>query len=384
MRSLGVVAFLMLTLAFGGPAAAQSPPGPAIPTPADYLLGNGDIIEVTVFGQPTLSVLQIPIGPDGFITLPLVGRVKAAGLTPVKLASGITDLYRKYLRNPMVTVRVVQFRVERVFVMGQVTRPGEYQLQVGEGILSVLAKAGGLGPRADNRKVVIMRGPQTIPIDLNQAFLAESRGQMTPILPGDVIFVPESDRRVTVLGQVVRPGTYEYLEGQRLSDAIAAAGGLTQLAEPRKAALSRGGENLPIDLAKILAGDVEANLLLQPGDLVVIPEAQNRVAVLGFVNRPGSYTIREGDRIMDAIVMAGGNTDRGNLSAVNVIRMVDGKPKVIALNVSRTATQGDLTQNVLLQDRDVVFVPEVGSMDPTRVLPWLNIVNLLLVIFGII
>ncbi len=131
-------------------------------------------------------------------------------------------------------------------------------------------------------------------------------------------------------------------------------------------------------------GDMEANLPLQPGDLVVVPEESSRVAVLGFVNKPGAYPIREGDRVLDAIVMAGGSTERGDLSVVAVIRQAASTPAVIKVDLKKFATQGDVKQNIPLQDRDVVFVPEVGSADPTKILPWANIgVSLLRLLFGL-
>lgn len=375
---LAVAILMCLTV----PAVAQAPPSQPAPAPAapgapgrgaGYVLGPGDVIDVIVLGQAELTQTYT-IGPDGYITLPLVGRVRAEGRTVDQLTAELVRLYRRYLKAPAITVRVREFRVERVYVMGQVTRPGEYRLQQGVGLMALIAAAGGLAPKADSKKAVIMRGAETIPVDIDQALLNESRGQLTPLRPNDIVFIPEADRKVTVLGQVARPGTYDFAEGNRLSDALALAGGLTPAAAPRKATLTRHNQTTPVDFDAILkAGNMEANLVLQPGDLIVVPEEGSRVAVLGFVNKPGAYPIKEGDRVLDALVLAGGNAERGDVGNVSLIRQTGGpQPQIVRLDLRR-AMQGDMNQNPVLQDRDVVYVAEVGTPDPQKVLPWAHL-----------
>lgn len=299
MKAGTTIVLLALMLVAGQASVlAQTPSSPA---PADYVLGPGDVVDVIVLGHTDLTQTFV-IGPDGYIAMPLIGRLRAAGKTTAQLTAELTEAYRRYLRNPAVTVRVREYRVQRV----------------------------------------------------------------------------------TLLGQVNKPGSYEYQEGNRLSDALALAGGLTALAAPRKATLTRGNQTIPLDLDKILKeGDAAANLTLQPGDMVVVPEEGSRVAVLGFVQKPGAYAIKEGDRVLDAIVMAGGNTDRGDLSAVSIVRQTSDQPTVVKVDLKK-ATQGDIKQNILLQDRDVIFVAEVGSPDPNKVVPWLSVaLAFLRILFGI-
>ncbi len=352
----------------------------AAPAPADlYVLGPGDTIEIVVFGEPDLS-RTVTIKPDGTISLPLIGEVKAAGKTTAQLVAELTNLYKKYLKSPSVSVVVRELRVERIYILGQVNRPGEYQVRQGMGILELLASAGGPTTRADLAKAVIIRGKtETIQLNLLQAFATNTNPDVK-LQPGDVLFIPETDRRIVVLGQVNRPGAYDLLEGQRVSDLIAAAGGVTTRAALTRAFIVRNNEQIAVDLAKVLAGDVEANVALKAGDMLVVPEFQNRIAVLGAVNRPGTYDLEEGMKLIDAVALAGGRTDRGNLSQVVVMRLEGGKTTTLTANVDR-ALSGDLSQNISLRHGDVVFVPERGITVGT-VLQYLNVFNLIRILFG--
>ena len=371
----GAVLLLLAALVVGFPAflRAQAPQDA-------YLLGPGDTVDVVIFGEPDLSRI-VTIKPDGTISLPLIGEVRAAGKTTTQLASELASLYRTYLRAPSVSVVVREFRVDRIYILGQVGRPGEYQIRPGMGILELLASAGGPTTRADLTKAVIIRGrTEALQLNLLEAF-AKNKSPDVKLLPGDVLFIPETDRRIVVLGQVNRPGAYDLLEGQRVADLLAAAGGLTARAALSRAFLVRGPEQVPVDLQKILAGDVEANLPLRPGDMMVVPEVQNRIAVLGAVNRPGTFDLQEGMKLIDAIALAGGRTNQGNLAQTVIVRLEAGKTKTIVANVEVALSGQDVSQNMVMQHGDVVYVPERGLSLGT-VFQYLNMVNLIRIIFG--
>lgn len=368
-----VVAVVAAILAAAFPAVGQ-------PQNADYVLGPGDTIEILLFGDPDLS-RTVTIKPDGTIALPLVGEVKASGITTSQLAAHLVKLYSKYKKAPSITVVVREFRVDRMYILGQVSRPGEYQIRPGLGILELLASAGGPTNRADLAKAVIIRGgKETIQLDLLTA-LAKSKSPDVQVMAGDVLFLPETDRRMVVLGQVNRPGSYDLLEGQRVTDLIAAAGGVTQRAATG-AFLVRGTAQVPVDLQKALSGTIEANVQLKTGDMLVVPEHQNRIAVLGAVKSPGTYDLVDGTKLIDAIAMAGGHSERGNLGQVVVIRLEGGATKTITANVDNALKQQDMTQNVLLQRGDVVFVPERG-WTVADIIRYLSLANLARVFFRI-
>ncbi len=374
MRFLAVLLVAGLVGGLGG-AALGAPGGQDA-----YVLGPGDTLEITVFGDPDLS-RTVTIKPDGTITLPLIGEVKAAGKTTSQLTTELVNLYRKYLKSPSISVVVREFRVDRIYILGQVNKPGEYQVPPGVGILELLASAGGPTNRADLTKAVIIRGSrEVIQLNLLEAFV-RSKNPDVKLQSGDVLFVPETDRRIIVLGQVNRPGAYDVLEGQRVADLIAAAGGVTPRAALSRAFIVRGSEQIPVDLQRVLAGDVAANVALQAGDMMVVPEFQNRIAVLGAVNRPGTYDLTEGMKLIDALALAGGQSERGNLSQVAIVRLEGGKTKTVTVNLQQALRGVDLSQNIALQHGDVVYVPE-GGLNLTTVSQVLNIFSLIRILFG--
>jgi len=352
------------------------------PSPQDsYILGPGDTVEILIFGDPDLS-RTITIKPDGTISLPLVGEVKAAGKTTTQLTAELVKLYLKYLKQPSISVVVRELRIDRIYILGQINRPGEYQIRPGVGILEILASAGGATSRADLAKAVIIRGQtETIQLNLLHAFVT-NKSPDVKLLPGDVLFVPETDRRIIVLGQVNRPGAYDLLEGQRVADLIAAAGGVTTRAALQRVFVVRGVEQIPVDLQKVLAGDAEANVALKSGDMMVVPEFQPRIAVLGAVNRPGTYDFpTTGLKLVDAIALAGGQSDRAAIGQVTIVRLEGGGTKTMTADLSRALSGRDMSQNIVLQIGDLVFIPERG-LTLGRAEQFLNIFSLIRILFG--
>ena len=328
-----------------------------------YTLGPGDAIEIMVMGEKDLSQ-TVTIKPDGSIDLPLVGEVTAAEMTPSQLAAELVRRYSKYLIAPSITVQVHAFRVDHVYILGQVSRPGEYAIRPGAGVLEALASAGGPTDSADLAKATVIRedtSGKADPIEVNllQAF-AKDENPGVKLQPGDVLFVPAADRRMVILGEVAKPGAYSLLEGQHVSDLLAAGGGVTSQAAPERAFIIRGSEQIPVNVRQILAGDLTANLPLQAGDTLIVPESQDRIAVLGAVGKPGKYTLVDGTKLTDAIALAGGESPGANLGQVAIIRLEGGKTKTIAADLHRALSGQDTTQNIPLKSGDVVYVPERG------------------------
>lgn len=377
LRLLAIVAAAVLV-----PAMLAVSPSIAQPSPAQeaYILGPGDTLDIVVYGEPDLF-RTVTVKPDGAVSLALLGEVKAAGRTTTQLAADLTRLYGKYLKQPLISVTVREFRVDRIYILGQVSRPGEYQLRPGIGIMELLANAGGPTGRADLAKVVVIRGrTEAQQLNLLEAF-ATNRNPDVKLLAGDVLFVPETDKRIVVLGQINRPGAYELLEGQRVSNLIAAAGGLTVRAAPQKAFIVRGPEQIPVNLEKVLAGNLEANVTLSSGDMLVVPESQNRIAVLGAVNNPGTFGLTEGMKVVEAVALAGGPTGRGTLRRVIIVRVEGGQTKRIVVNLERVLSGQDAGQDTALQNGDIVFVPDRG-VTVGQAGEWLNLFNLLRILFG--
>lgn len=350
-----VVCVLLLGLVGGAAGAPAAKP----PADSNYVLGPGDQIEVSVYGEADLSRTAI-IKPDGTIALALVNEVKAAGKTTGQLEAELTKMYSKYLKAPAVSVVVRELRVDRVYLLGQVTKPGDYQLRQNVGIFELLASAGGPTTRADLSKAVVIRGKtETIKLDLLNAF-AKNQTPDVRLQAGDVLFIPETDRRIVALGEVNRPGAYDLLEGQRVTDLLAAAGGPTPKAGLPKAYVMREGTQIPIDLKRVLGGDHEANAALRPGDMLVVPENKDKIAVLGAIGKPGPYDLTENMKIIDAIALAGGPSEKADLDGLQIVRYEGGKATAIKVKANQAIQGKDPSQNVQLKSGDVVYVPNRG------------------------
>lgn len=186
----------------GAPSAESAPavsnPGSQVLTSAegDYVLSPGDTIEMTVFREPELTS-RSAIARDGSVQLPLIREVKLAGLSVRDARALLTKVYsEKYLVNPQIFLSVSQFAQRKFTIMGQVARPGSYQLEGGQSLslLEAIGMAGGFTRIADRGRVLVRRGSTTDKQvhKLNAKRMAEGKIEMFEILPGDIITIGES------------------------------------------------------------------------------------------------------------------------------------------------------------------------------------------------
>jgi polysaccharide export outer membrane protein len=176
------------------PTAAQAPAadqGQA--TPAGYLIGPDDVLGIVFWELPNHGG-DVIVRPDGKITLPLLNDVQAAGLTPEQLRESIAAASAKYIRDPNVSVVVKQINSLKVYVTGQVTKPGTYPLTSPTTVLQVLALAGGVTDFAKKDKIVVMRteGGQTRSYKFNYKDVIQGKKLEQNILlkPGDTVVIP--------------------------------------------------------------------------------------------------------------------------------------------------------------------------------------------------
>lgn len=352
-----------LLLWAGPPARAQAPAAAA------YRLGPGDVLEVSVWGFPDLT-RTVAVRPDGRVSLPLVGEVEAAGRTADELQRELSRRYAAYVKNPQVAVIVREFRRVRVSVLGQVGRPGTFELLPPVRVLDALSSAGGLLESADRKAARLIRADGTVlSLDLERAQQGDPAHNPT-LETGDALVVPEDlVGFVFVLGEVNKPGAFRLKGDMRVLEALALAGGLTEKAWVERAYVLRGRtDRLPVDLAALLTrGDQRHNVALQPGDLVFVPEdLENRVYVLGDVNRPGVFALRHAPTVLAALTQAGGVNMRNQPGEAFVLRR-NGYGRGAAANGNGAERirvdlpallRGDTTKDLSLQPGDVVFVPQ--------------------------
>jgi polysaccharide export outer membrane protein len=272
---------------------------PTLAPAADYEIGPGDVLKVVVLGQAEMTG-SFTVGPDGLVGFPILGKVKASENTTLELERKLTILLADgILKRPQVTVTVGEYGSQKVFVTGEVLRPGQYPLKSDRTLLALLGDVGGLGPNAGH-EVIVVRPP------------AGGSSVSGPAVPLSLTDAPEpgSAPASTTLPPETTPAS---------AGADAAPSGI-----PGLPFLAPGSEVFHISLLELQSGNPERNIALRAGDTVYFPKAA-QVYVMGSVARPGSYRYQEGMTVMQALTLAGGATDRGSGGRTKVIRIVDGK-----------------------------------------------------------
>jgi polysaccharide export outer membrane protein len=168
------------------------PPNPATEEP--FRIGREDVLDVSVWRDPELSRV-VPVRPDGFISIPLAGEIQAAGKTPAELAEEIRVRLSPLVQEPRVTVMVREVNSARIYVTGEVARPGAYPLRGRVSVLQAIALAGGFTDFADHDGIVVIRKgtPGQGPIPVRYTELLSSREGVDPdllLVPGDTVVVP--------------------------------------------------------------------------------------------------------------------------------------------------------------------------------------------------
>jgi polysaccharide export outer membrane protein len=249
-----------------------------------YTLGPGDLVTIDAWGQSELSGQQT-VGPDGFVTLPVVGDVRLGGLDRASALNAIRNSLGQAYPDVVVTLRVDEYRSYRLVVLGSVNSPGVHAFDAPPNLLRALGSAGGL--RNDDRglppqQATIMRGGEAVLwVDLDALLREGDMSLNVPLVPGDIVHVAEGTARMFyVLGEVANPGIYPLRAGTTVIDAIALAGGTTEDADDDGIRLLRPTEDEVdgFDYEAYARGDFEYNLPLGQGDVVYVP-----TSVLGEV-----------------------------------------------------------------------------------------------------
>ena len=186
---------LAANAAASAPAAAAAAAVPVrAATPGGYVIGVDDVLSILFWRDKDLSAPEITVRPDGKVTLPLLNDVQAAGLTPEQLRDTVLDAARKYVEDPNPTVIVKEIKSRKVFITGQVEKPGPYPLNGTVTVLQLIATAGGLRDFADGKNISVIRvrdGKQSI-FEFNYQELLKKRylSQNIELAPGDTVVVP--------------------------------------------------------------------------------------------------------------------------------------------------------------------------------------------------
>jgi polysaccharide export outer membrane protein len=174
--------------ASGSDAAAVMPP---VNPPAGFVIGPEDVLSIVFWRDKEMST-EVTVRPDGKISLPLLDEVQAAGLTPAALRAHLVSESKRFFENPNVTVVVNQINSRKVFITGEVVKPGPYVITAPTTVLQLIAMAGGLKDFADSKNITIVRreNGQTTSYQFNYKAIRKNPRQNIELKPGDTVVVP--------------------------------------------------------------------------------------------------------------------------------------------------------------------------------------------------
>jgi polysaccharide export outer membrane protein len=249
-----------------------------------YQIGPSDLLEIKVFELPDLNQ-TVRVSADGSITLPLLQKVQAKGLTKDQLETKIAGLLESgYVKDAQVSIFIKEYQSQKVSIIGAVANPGMYELAGQKNLLQMLSEAGGLTENAMN-KVYVMRkkedgSSETFLIKIDDLLNNGNQSLNISILSNDIINIPVDQKlRIFVFGEVKNPGALEIKKSEEITllKAIAQAGGLTVDAKKKgviiKRKSSRGREyKINVNLMNIIRGR-SADITLIEGDVIFVPQS---------------------------------------------------------------------------------------------------------------
>ncbi|MGQ9463780.1 MAG: SLBB domain-containing protein [Candidatus Fervidibacter sp.] len=335
----------------------------------------GDVIWVS----PAYIVINIvgAVGKNGLYPVP----TRATLLDAIALAGGVSDpsadvrIFRSGIElfsipwSKLIAGEIPTFTLQEndtilvsvkdvsgVVVTGMVQRPGMFNLVGKVTLLGVLAMAG--APLSEQRPMkirVLRQGQEFLSVRLDAVANAPSVKELAMELQsGDIVAVEPLTVRVTILGAVQKPGTYDVPVGSRLMDVLSQVGGLLPTANISNISLNRKGDVIALNLSQLWQGDLSQNPEVQDGDLVLIPASQ-RIWVTGAVQRPGSFDYQPNMTVLDAISIAGGprSLEESDLRAVKVISGETAR----TVNLEAAFRTGALSTEPI-RPGDIIIVPE--------------------------
>ena len=236
--------------------------------PQDYRIGAGDLLKIQVFGSPELST-DARVAQTGTITCPLIGSVTVAGLSSADVERVVAQKFIEgaFLKQPQVSVLIVEYISQKVSVLGHVSKPGQYALRARSNVLDVLAEAGGVIAQTASDYATLMRSDGS-KVDLNlDALFRGDPTQNVAVAGGDRLYIPRAEH-FYIYGQVQKPGQYRLERNMTLSRAVSSAGGLTARGTERRATVKRRDTAGKEDEYSLRESDV-----LKADDVIVIKES---------------------------------------------------------------------------------------------------------------
>ena len=344
-------------------------PSVNLPTPKDYQLGPGDVLVIDIWGASE-QTYQVQISPEGSIKIPNLGPIYVTGLqvdaASARIINRLSQIYSGLKLNPPNTyaqVTVGNARSIKVNVVGEVKRPGTFTLSSFSTIFNALYYSGGPTDQGSMRKIDVYRSNEKVAsLDIYDYLINGSQSQNVRLNDQDVIIVPPYKKRITIEGEVKRPGIFEAIENENLGNMIDYSGGFSELAYTKNLSIIRntGSEKTVASVAYENFQDFQ----VQSGDRLIVKPISNRfinrVQIKGAVYREGEYEFQDGMMLSQLIELADGLKGDAFIGRGVIVRLQDNLSfTTVDFNV-REVMEG--TNDVPLKSEDLIEIKSIFDL----------------------
>lgn len=331
-------------------------------TPMNYVLGPGDELQVSVYGVQEYNA-SIPVSVEGKITIDYVGQISVSGMSieaaTQKIKAAIARVYSTVgSGQSQVSVSLSRIRTIKITIVGG-KQPGNYSISSLATVYNALHLAGGPGKNGSYRNIELIRNNKVYKnVDIYKFLVKGDQSDNVSLKDNDVIRIPAYSQRVTVEGEVKRPGIFEMKKGEKFSDLLNFASGFNEFAYTASVnVMQKTGKEFKVhDI-----NESEYNTYLpQSGDVFrvtkILNRFENRIKIEGAVFRPDYYSFNEGMRISDLITRAEGLKEDAYTKRARIIRLkTDLTTEIVNVDLS-AALSGDLSADLALKREDIVTV----------------------------
>ena len=330
------------------------------------------MIKIEVYDNEDLKTI-VRISGEGDVVVPLLGKVVVASLTTTQISDKLSQLFADgYLVNPQVNVFINEYREQLVTILGQVNKPGSYQLKGPITFLQLLSKAGGLTPDAGD-KVTVKRTintsgittDTTLYIDLDSLIEKGDTAQNISVMDGDSISVNKAGF-FYVTGEVKQPASFKFSKKDFpiVIKAITLAGGFTSKANQDAIEIHR-----VVDGQKEILTAAKLDTIIKVDDVILVPNVftedftGQKANILGQVNKPGNYELRGPTTLLEFISKAGGLTkDASDVAIIKRVPQDNSSQELqqILVDLNALIEEGDVSHNTAILDKDSVYIDKAG------------------------
>lgn len=337
-------------------------PNLTLATPVNYILGPGDELQVSVYGVQEFNS-SIPVSVEGKLTIPFVGQIPVSGMSieaaTQKIKGAIARVYSTVASGQsQVAVSLSRIRTIKVTLIGS-KQPGNYSISSLATVYNALFLGGGPGKNGSYRNIELLRNNKVYAkVDIYQFLVHGDQSSNIGLKDNDVIRIPAYNQRVTVEGQVKRPGIFEMKKGETFADLLSFASGFNEFAYTASVNVLQKTDK-EYKVRDIKASEYASYKPLS-GDVFrvtkILNRFENRIQIEGAVFRPDTYSFYEGMRISDLVLKAEGLKEDAYRNRARILRLkADLTNEIVNVNLGK-ALAGDLDADIALKKEDVVTV----------------------------